>query len=517
MSRNETVSVGRERIVKNTILLYIRMLVAMGVGLYTSRVILRNLGVTDFGLYNVAGAVVGMMSILIGSLSTATSRFIMVGLGSGDEGKLNRTYSTTVNIHLILAVVVAVLLASVGPWVLSSRINIPLERIDAVRFSFFCVVVSVSIGILAVPYNALIIAHEKMDAFAWFSLVDVFARLGIAYLINVTPLDHLKTYALMLAAVQVLYMGLNLGYSILKFRHVRYICCWDKELFKRIFAFAGWSLLTSIAIVLCSQCMTIINQRYFGAGMVAAFALAMTVQGHMMGFIANFKTAANPQIIKLHAAGQHQESRKLLLDAALLSIFIFIIMAVPLFVYADRVLSLWLEEVPQWTASFVRIVLVTSLFSLFDTSYYTALYAEGRLRESVVYNIIAGVISFLSAWGLICLTGNVYTASLVLCLNTFVAGFIVKPILLVKFVGYHHQEFWSLYKPTLRVVILSAFVGWISSLITPAGIPALFVGTFTMVVLIGLLCWFAGLSSAYRNRIFGVMAVKVPALRRFVK
>ena len=505
------------RIVKNTICLYIRMLVVLFVGLFTSRVLLHHLGVEDFGLYNVVGAVVTSLAFLTNSLATAGSRFFTYALGERDDRKLIETYSMIINIQLVLIVLTIVFAACFGEWMLMSRINIPLERLSAVRFAMYAVVITTGIRLFTVPFSSAIIAYERMDAFAWFSIFDIFAKLGIAYGVASTTMDRLKVYSLMLSLVELVYGILLVSYSKHNFKQLKYIFCWNVKLFKGIFAFAGWQMLTGLSVMLGTQGYTILNQKYFGAELVAAFSVAMMVQGHLMAFISNFKTAANPQIIKSYAAGKVEESKKLLIDAGVFSVVIFLILAVPVFIYAERILSIWLVEVPKWTVAFIRIVLCYAYFSIFDTSLYTALYAQGRLKENVLSNIVISAICFAVSWLLIMWAGCPYTTALSSLASVVVIALVVKPIILNKTMGYGFQDFARLYVPSFRVLVPCGIVGYLFFKCTPAGILGLLFGGTLCAVCVTMVSWFCALTPRQRGWALGLVREKLPYFRKSSK
>ena len=505
------------RIVKNTIFLYVRMLVVLAVGLYTSRVLLDSLGVEDFGLYNVVGSVVTSLAFLTNSLATAGARFFTCSLGENDRLKLNDTYSTTINIQLILAVLIAVAMSCFGKWMLSSRINIPEARSDAVGFALYAVIATTGIRLLSVPFTSAIIAYERMDAFAWLSIFDVSAKLGIAYSIATSSCDRLKLYSLLLLGVELVYFVVMIGYSRRTFKELRYKFSWNARLMKEIFAFAGWQALTGIGVMLGTQGYTIINQKYFGAGLVAAFSVAMMVQGHVMQFIANFKTAANPQIIKYYASGRTDEAKTLLIDTTVFSVVIFLVLAVPLFVYADRILGIWLVEIPRWTVAFVRIVLISAYFSIYDTSLYIALYAIGRLKENVLLNLLISIVCFGVAWIAIVKYGNPYTTALTSLAGVAAVALVVKPMILSKVLGFTGIDFKYLFLPGMRILLPTTVIGFVFYRYTPQGIFPFVLGGGLCVISTGIVLWTMALSVRQKKWAIGLICEKVPVLKAFFR
>lgn len=500
---------SNKRIAKNTILLYLRMLVVMGVGLYTSRVVLASLGVRDFGLYNVVGAVVGMLTFLNASMSTAGSRFLTCILGKDDLPLIRKTWSTLINTQAVLAILTVLVLFVVGFWLVETKANIPAERLTAVRFAFYCAMITTAIGLLTTPFSAAIIAYERMDAFAWFSIIDVVAKLLIAYAVALTGHDKLKFYAAMMALSQALYSLANVSYCKIKFRTLRYMRTLDWRLIREIYSFAGWHLLTMIAVMLSTQGLTFLNQRYFGPELVAAFALAVSVETHVMSFVNNFRAAANPQIVKTYATGQFSESKDILINSTLLAFFLYLMLAVPIFIFADQILSLWLLEVPRWSVPFVRICLVNGLISVFDISLYMGIYANGHLVENATVNVCLGFAKFLLAWVVISKTNWPYSAAVVQCSVYAVTGFISKPLILRKRVAYRWPDFRRLLFPSVKIFAMTVLIAVATYKLTPSGILWMICGGILCATLIGVCNWYIGVPLAYRQKVMAIVRKKI--------
>ena len=286
---------------------------------------------------------------------------------------------------------------------------------------------------------------------------------------------------------------------------------------KEIFAFAGWQALTGIGLMLGTQGYTIINQKYFGAGLVAAFSVAMMVQGHVMQFIANFKTAANPQIIKYYASGRTDEAKTLLIDTTVFSVVIFLVLAVPLFVYADRILGIWLVEIPRWTVAFVRIVLISAYFSIYDTSLYIALYAIGRLKENVLLNLLISIVCFGVAWIAIVKYGNPYTTALTSLAGVAAVALVVKPMILSKVLGFTGIDFKYLFLPGMRILLPTTVIGFVFYRYTPQGIFPFVLGGGLCVISTGIVLWTMALSVRQKKWAIGLICEKVPVLKAFFR
>ena len=297
------ISENNKRIAKNTLLLYVRMLFMMVVSLYTSRVILNALGVEDFGIYNVVGGVVTMFSIISSSLSSAISRFLTYELGKGNQTKLNKIFSASVSIQLLLSLIIVVLIESVGVWFMNVKMTIPESRMTAANWVLQFSIVTFVINLISVPYNAAIIAHEKMSAFAYISILEAVCKLAIALLIMVSSIDKLIFYAILMCAVAVVIRFIYGHYCKKNFAECTYHFHWDKDILKQMFGFAGWNFLGSGSFLLMTQGVNILMNMFFGVTLNAARGVANQVDNAVQQFVTNFTTAINPQITKSYATG----------------------------------------------------------------------------------------------------------------------------------------------------------------------------------------------------------------------
>ena len=357
---NQT-SDNNKRIAKNTLLLYFRMLFTMAVSLYTSRVVLNTLGVEDFGVYNVVGGVVAMFGFINGSMSSATQRYITFALGKGDKTWLQTVFSTTLQIHTLIAGIIVLLGETVGLWFLYNKMQIPADRMDAAFWVLQCSIVATIVMIISVPYNADIIAHEKMSAFAYISILEVVLKLVIVYMLVVFSFDKLILYAFLLLAIQLL---IRFCYSIYCNRHfeeTKYRHVWDKALFKEMTGFAGWSLFGNLAGVLFSQGLNMLLNVFFGPIVNAARAVAVQVQSAIQQFVGNFQMALNPQITKTYAKGELGDMHSLMFRSARFSFFLLYFLSLPVLFETNFILTIWLKTVPENTVVFLRIMICTSL------------------------------------------------------------------------------------------------------------------------------------------------------------
>lgn len=386
-------SVNNRRIAKNTLLLYFRMLFMMVVSLYTSRVILGALGVSDFGIYNVVGGVVAMFSVISGALSAAISRFITYELGKGDQSKLNKIFSASVTIQLLLSLIIVVLIESVGVWFLNAKMTIPEGRIIAANWVLQFSIITFVINLISVPYNAAIIAHEKMSAFAYISILEAIGKLAIAFLIMVSPMDRLIFYAILMCAVAII-VRLTYGHYCKKhFSECIYHFHWDKGILKKMFGFAGWNFIGASAGVLRDQGVNVVINLFCGPTVNAARGLAIQVNTAINSFVQNFMTALNPQITKSYAAGDKMYMFTLLFQGARLSFFMLLFLSLPVLVNTDYILHLWLKTVPNYTVIFVQLTLILALVESISYPLITALLSTGIIKK---YQILAGGVNLLN-------------------------------------------------------------------------------------------------------------------------
>jgi O-antigen/teichoic acid export membrane protein len=388
-----TSSENNKRIAKNTILLYIRMLLLMLISLYTSRVILNELGVQDFGIYNVVGGVVSMFSIISSSLSSAISRFITFELGKGDLGRLNKIFSASVTIQIGLSLVIVLIIDTLGLWFLNNKMVIPESRMSAANWVLQFSILAFVINLISVPYNAAIIAHEKMSAFAYISIYEGISKLVIAFLIAISPIDRLVFYSAMTCVAAISVRCVYGYYCKHHFKECSYKFYWDRSLLLQIFSFAGWSFIGNAAGILRTQGVNILLNLYFGPIVNAANGIATQVNNAVSGFSNNFMTAVNPQIIKTYSRGDLHSSYLLVMNSARFSFMLMFAITTPVIVAAPLLLKLWLKTIPDYSIEFVRLILILSLVESICIPLVTLNQATGKIRN---YQLVVGCIHLLN-------------------------------------------------------------------------------------------------------------------------
>lgn len=516
VARFEKPKADSKRVAKNTIVLYVRMLAVMAIGLFTGRVTFNALGVSDYGLQSIAGGVIGMITFMMVSLSSASSRFIVVEMGQGSVGTLKRVFSTIFIVHLCLACFFVILLETIGLAFLETKLNIDPSRIFAVKWTYHCAVFTTFLGITQVPYGAVINAHERMSAFAWMTIYDVLVKLGIAFAIKYYGGDKLILLATLGALSSITTMMIYRVYCIRNFTEARFRRVFDRSLVKPIFSFAGIHIFTQTMIMLKSQGVLMVNQRYFGPTLVAAISIGAVLNTHIQGFIGNFKAAANPQIIKLYSAGKFDESKRMLTETLLFSVFLLLLLGVPAWFYSDEALTIWLGPGrPKLSPIIAKICLAGAFFSLFDSSLYTVLYAAGRIKENMYFNVIGGLLTFGLVYYLV-RWQHAPLASVGVAAGYFILlGCVFKPILLHWIAHYNMRDFQRIFIPSFEALAICAGIGFVVHSLMPSSLWWAIPSCAMIVVANAFAIYFLIVPNTMQQQ-FGRVIAKVPKIGKLV-
>lgn len=392
-------SEDNKRVAKNAIALTIRMILVTIVGLYTSRVVLSALGIEDYGIYGVIGGVVGMASFLNAAMSGATSRFITFELGRGNENQLKKIFSTALIIHLIIALVVAVLAETIGLWFVNNKMNFPPDRMFAVNVLYQFTILSMVVGFTQVPYSATIVAHEKMNIYAYFEIINVALKLGVVYLLMIVNGDRLIFYAAMTLCISILSTFIYRFYCIRHFQEARFSFVWDKPALKQMLTFSGFDLYGNMCVTAKSSSIPLIQNIYFGVIVNAGASIAMTVTGTIAGLTTAIGQAFRPQIVKQYSVGDIENMAILMRRSAQFTLLAYAVVALPIFIEAETVLSLWLGQVPQYSVEFVRLIIIAAFFSIVLNTNNAAIHATGNIKNISFYSgtlyLLNPVISYL--------------------------------------------------------------------------------------------------------------------------
>lgn len=435
--------------------LYFRMFFIMGISLYTSRVILDKLGVDDYGLYSAVGGVVGILSFLSGTLYIGTTRYITYALGTGDAKRIKDTFSTSFYAHLGLALLMALLLETVGQWFLYHEMVIPEGRMDASVWVFHISILTMLVNVTQVPYTALVMAHERMGIYAYVSIFEGIAKLGICFLIVYAPLDKLVFYAILLAIVQVLVAFSYRIYCHMQFTESHLSRHFDRGIFKSMMSFSGWNILANVVETLRLQGVIVLMNMFFMPAIVGAQAFANNLSANMMQFVNNFRTAINPQIIKLYAAGEYEKSKKLTLSTTVYVFDLILLLGLPCIFVMPKLLELWLVEVPDYTVVFCQYVIAYNVLSTFSASFYIPMMAAGKIRSNSLASLVFGIGQFVALYFVLRMGGGVMWVQYLSISIALAFSFLVKPWILVHEVGYTYREIIRCFATCLKVALLS--------------------------------------------------------------
>lgn len=391
-------SENSKRLAKNTLILYVRMLLVLVVSLYTSRVILDSLGEVDYGVYNVVGGVVAMVAIITTPMVSVIQRFLSFELGGGDLEKLSKVFSTSVNIQLLLSGVIFILFEIIGVWFLNNKMNIPYERMVAANWALQCSLLVFLLNVNRITYSACIMAHEKMDMYAYLSIFEVLFKLLIAYLIYVSSIDKLIVYSVLLLLVNIILFAIHAIYCKKHFEEVTYSRYIDKPLFKEMASFAGWSFLGDTTAILNTQGVNVLINLFFDVKLNAARGIAVQVDAAAKQFVTNFTVAMYPQITKSYAANDRPFMFKLMSQGSKYSFYIMLLLALPIFLEADTLLGIWLVEVPEQTSIFLRLIILTSLCDSIQNTFSVGIDATGKIKRYQLRMNSLNIMVFLLSW-----------------------------------------------------------------------------------------------------------------------
>lgn len=470
------------------------MLISMFIGFFTSRILLNQLGVVDFGVYNVVGSIIVLLGFLNSTLSLSTQRFINFELGNNNYQQLQKVYSSSIIIHCALAFVVFILAETVGLWFLNYHMNIPEERMVAANYVYQFSIFSAMLSLTMIPHTATIIAHEHMSQYATIGIIDVFLRFSVACMLYIIQTDKLIVYALAMFLVVLANYLTYYIYCKKKFPECSFIVSKDKQLYREMLSFSGWNIFSSISMILNGQVVSIILNVFFGPIVNAARGISTQVNGAIGGFVHNFQIAVNPRIIQTFAANEFQTFYRLINQSAKFSFFLLLIFVVPVWTNIDNILQIWLGSVPEHTADFCRIVFISSLINTFSLPLATAANATGNIK---VFQLACGVFEILNIpfSYLLLKLGNppvaVYFVQLAITISTLFARLVV----LRKLVNLNISLFLTkIVSRCLFVAILSFSTMMITAFINTESILGLLSSIFISLSLTALFIMLLGLN-----------------------
>lgn len=503
--------IDSKRIAKNTLFLYFRMLLIMGVTLYMSRVVLKALGEDDFGLYNVVGGIVMLFAFLNNSLGAATSRYLTYELGRKDYVRLNTIFNVALIVHIAIALIIILLAETVGLWLLYNKMTIPPDRLDASFWVYQISIVTMFVNLTQVPYNATIIAHENMTIYAYVGLIEAAAKLTIAYMIAISPIDRLVFYALLLCLLQVSIMIFYRIYCIRRYPESHIRLCRDRSLYREIFSYAGSDLIGQLSVMAQGQGLNMLLNIFFGPAVNAARGIAYQIQGAVTQFYYNFMTATKPQIIKSYAEGDTGGMWQLVERSSCFSFYLVWMICLPVFLETDTILSLWLGKYPDYTVSFTILILILCLIQTVKVPRTTIFHAMAKIFWS---NITVGIVlclAFPLAYVFLRLgysPNSVFWASnITLALSEIVSIAVLRHFMKFSVSGYVTR----VYLRCLLVAAVSFVVPYlIYDRFLDPGLLRLVVTCMVSIASVSLTSLFLGMDKGMRAKLYGIIRSKLP-------
>ena len=476
------------------------MLLNMAISLYTSRIVLSTLGFEDYGLYNVVGGVIALFSFMQTALTSATQRFLNFALGENSFKQLRLTFSTSIYIHLFVAVFIFIIAQTIGLYFILEKLNIPSERLNAAIWVYQMSICSCITIIISLPYNALIIAHERMDTFTYISILEVVLKLVIVYFLKLIDSDKLIIYAILMFVIQLIIRCIYQLYCKKHFPETQLIKSFDKSSIKKLGAFIGWNLFGNIAMIGLSQGINILLNIYNGLAINAARAIAVQVQGAVNGFCSNFQVAINPQITKSCACRNYDYLISLVIRSCKISFFVLFLLALPIIIEIDEILIIWLNNVPNYTSNFVRIILCISLIDSISNGLGAAIMANGKIKIFQITNSI--ILLMTIPISLYLLKHNFNPISVFITHWTFD---LISQISRLLFVRYFYPNFSliiffrKVYLPVLMIVIISPILPLFIHFILPTSILRVGVVIITAIITTTLSIYLLGLDKSEKE------------------
>ena len=480
-------------------LLYVRMLFIMVVQLFTSRVVLNTLGVVDYGLYNVVGGIVTMFAFLNGAMVTSTQRYITFELGKGNMQRLKEVFTTCVQIHLIISLIIIILGETVGLWFLYDKMVIPADRFTAAMWVYQISILTMCVQVMSVPYNSDIVAHEQMGVFAAISVIEVVLKLAVVYMLVIGNFDKLTMYAILIACVQLLVQLLYKSYCNRHFIESKIIRIFDIQLAKEMSKFMGWNIWGNLAGTLFGTGLNLLLNVFFGPVVNAARAVAVQVETAIAQFSSNFLMAVNPQITKLYAQGNLQDMHKLLFQASKFTFILMLVISLPVVVETDMILKVWLKIVPDYTVIFLRLLLAIVIIDSVARPLMTAAAATGdvKLYQSLIGGILLSIVPI--AYVVLKLGGSpvsVYVVHLVICIIAFLTRlWVIKPMIKLSI----RQYFSSVILRCALVLAVSLPLCLMVKRLLPVGILPTITVCAVSVLMSLVASYFLGLTSVERK------------------
>ena len=502
---------NNKRIAKNAMMLYIRMFLVMLVSLYTVRVVLAILGEEDYGIYNVVGGIVVMFSFLSNTLASSSNRYFSYEIGKNDNVQLSRVFSISVILYFIVILLIIALSESIGLWFMYAKMTIPECRMRAAQWVYQFSILSFCVTLLATPYKSMIIAKEKMDIYAYVGILEVVLNLLLALgLKSVKNIDYLIVYSVLMFVIQVIVNSVYVLYSLKYYTASRFVFFWESKLAKEIAIFSGWNFFGAIASVIRSQGINMLLNVFFNPAINAARGLAYQVSNALNSFSTNFYTAVRPQVVKYYAQDNLEETIKLVFRSSKMTYFFMLCLSVPVIVFINPVLGIWLKDIPQHTSMFSILVIITALVDSMSLPLMTLAQATGRIRT---YQSVVGTLLILNlpiSYVLLkcgCSAEfTMYVAIFIAVVSLVARLFILKKIVFLSITRYCKEVLFCVFKVTIVAFIISILI---RQLLFSKSDSIMFAVSFVLsLILTILVTYYLGLTVDERKAIYGFVKSK---------
>lgn len=503
-NRNST-----QRIAKNTLFMFIRMILVMCVGFYTSRVVLTTLGVDNYGIYNIVGSVVVFMSFFKNALNNATYRFLTFELGKGNIERLRQTFTMAINAHVILAILLWIILEFVGVWFLNNQLNIPENRMFAANWVFQLSLLTFILEVVKTPFNSLIISHERMSFYAYSSIVEVVLKLVVVYILLIGYMDKLILYALLILLVSICMLFWYIIYCHKKFQETHYEYYWESKMFKGFISYSGWSLLVNGADVTVQQCINIFFNIFNGVAANAAMGIAIQVNTILNNFLSTFTTSFSPQIIKSYAQKNMEYFMKLILSTSKISYFFLLLIAFPIIINIDYLLEVWLVVPPPLAGTFLCYIIIYSLIDAISAPLWNAVHATGNIR---IHQILMSSIKIMNIPLGYILLKNEFPLYSIIALYAGLNGIccIVRAIYMKHLINLPLKEyFFGVLFRCFLVSVMAIPLPLYYSINHSEGCKNLFITSFLFVLPYLLLVYFIGLTKKEKELCMNLILSKI--------
>lgn len=481
--------------------MYLRMFLIMCVGLYTVRVVFASLGETDYGINNVVGGVVTMFSFVTATMSAASLRFFAYDIGRNDQESLTRYFSVSFWCYVFLAVVFLLLAETVGLWFVKSKLVIPEERMIAALWVYQCAIFSCIVGMLVIPFNSLILAHERMDFYAYVGIIETLLKLAIAFAIKFDTGDKLILYAVLLALSSLLIALFYVFYDWHHFKESRVKRIWDKKVFQSVLGFSSWSLYGSVSLVMRNQCINILLNIFFGPAVNAARAIAYQVDSAILNFVNGFSQAIRPQLTKYYSTGEQDKMLDLTYRSSRLCFYLYYALAIPLLIETESILKLWLGEVPSITIIFTRLVLINSIIESLAMPFKSVISATGIIKWNQLINGTIRLLNFPLAWVFLKL-GYPPEITLYIAIVSGLMCHLVRLIISNRLTSFTYRDY-CIYAllPIIKVAIISPIIPMIVYHFIPDSPLQIITVVASSLITSFVIIWVLGLTKEERGKI----------------